>query len=352
MLIDTHLHLIDKNALSYPWLESAPALNRDFLFDSYRLQAERAGIGGALHIEVDVAPHAMQAETDHIRQIARRSGGFIKGAIASCRPEEPGFAAYLERQLSDPFVKGLRRVLHVVPDEVSEGALFRENIKRLEGTGLTFDLCVQPHQIGKAIALADLAPDLCFIVDHCGAPDIKAGALDGWREGMAEISRRPNVIAKISGLVVYCDAESWTVETLRPYAEQVIQSFGGTASYGAATGLSAHLPVHPTQGFRHGWRPPMPCLKDAAPRKNRAFFAKMRAASGIYEKQARKGRLRHGTGRQGASDGKLYLAACGFQQGPDVIGKGIPHFDPVMIRIPFEQNDLRMVEDSARRPRC
>ncbi|ENT07273.1 hypothetical protein C038_00152 [Brucella sp. 63/311] len=29
MLIDTHLHLIDKNALSYPWLESAPALNRD-----------------------------------------------------------------------------------------------------------------------------------------------------------------------------------------------------------------------------------------------------------------------------------------------------------------------------------
>lgn len=226
MLIDTHLHLIDKNALSYPWLESAPALNRDFLFDSYRLQAERAGIGGALHIEVDVAPHAMQAETDHIRQIARRSGGFIKGAIASCRPEEPGFAAYLERQLSDPFVKGLRRVLHVVPDEVSEGALFRENIKRLEGTGLTFDLCVQPHQIGKAIALADLAPDLCFIVDHCGAPDIKAGALDGWREGMAELSRRPNVMAKISGLVVYCDAESWTVETLRPYAEQVIQSFG------------------------------------------------------------------------------------------------------------------------------
>ncbi len=159
----------------------------------------------------------MQAETDHIRQIARRSGGFIKGAIASCRPEEPGFAAYLERQLSDPFVKGLRRVLHVVPDEVSEGALFRENIKRLEGTGLTFDLCVQPHQIGKAIALSPIwHPTLLLHCRPLRRADIKAGALDGWREGMAEISRRPNVIAKISGLVVYCDAESWTVETCAP----------------------------------------------------------------------------------------------------------------------------------------
>jgi predicted TIM-barrel fold metal-dependent hydrolase len=114
MIIDTHLHLIDKSALNYPWLDGVPALNRDFLFETYRKQAERCGIKAALHMEVDVAADAIQAETDHIQETSRRSGGFIKGAIASCRPEEPGFAEYLEQSRSNPFVKGFRRVLHVV----------------------------------------------------------------------------------------------------------------------------------------------------------------------------------------------------------------------------------------------
>ncbi|MFS2325906.1 amidohydrolase [Brucella sp. H1_1004] len=226
MIIDTHLHLIDKSALNYPWLSDVPALNRDFLFQTYRQQAERCGIKAALHMEVDVAADNIQTETDHVQRIATANGGFIKGAIASCRPEEPGFAAYLEQSLRNPFIKGFRRVLHVVPDELSEGALFRDNIRRLQGTGLTFDLCTLPNQIDKAVALADLAPDLQFVIDHCGVPDIKSGALENWQRGITEISKRDNVVAKISGVVAYADAESWTVETLRPYVEHVIHSFG------------------------------------------------------------------------------------------------------------------------------
>jgi len=226
MIIDTHLHLIDKNALNYPWLGDVPALNRDFLFQTYRQQAERCGIKAALHMEVDVAADNIQAETDHVQRITTANDGFIKGAIASCRPEEPGFAEYLEQSRSNPFIKGFRRVLHVVPDDLSEGALFRENIKRLEGTGLTFDLCTLPHQIDKVLALADLAPDVQFVLDHCGVPDIKSSAFDGWQKGITEIAQRDNVVAKISGVVAYANAESWTVETLRPYVEHVIQSFG------------------------------------------------------------------------------------------------------------------------------
>ena len=145
------------------------------------------------------------------RALSRQTGSLLVGAIAACRPEEPGFAAYLERQRANPFVKGFRRVLHVMPDEFSEGALFRENIKLLAGTGLTFDLVVLPHQIPKAIALADLVPDVQFVLDHCGVPDIKGGAEHPWREHMTEIARRPNVIGKISGVVAYADAGNWTV---------------------------------------------------------------------------------------------------------------------------------------------
>lgn len=226
MIIDTHLHLIDLSALRYPWLGGVPALNRDFPHEEYATQARRAGIEAALHMEVDVDPADIQTETSHVKAQSLEQGSLLRGAIAACRPEEAGFAAYLERQQADPFVKGFRRVLHVMPDELSESALFRDNIKRLAGTGLTFDLVVLPHQISRAIALADLAPDVQFVLDHCGVPDIKGNAEHPWREHMAEIARRPNVIGKISGVVAYADAGSWTVDSLRPYVEHTIGSFG------------------------------------------------------------------------------------------------------------------------------
>ncbi len=168
----------------------------------------------------------IEAETACVEVLAGQAGSLLKGAIASCRPEEAGFDAYLERVKADPFVKGFRRVLHVVADDLSEGVLFRENIRRLAGTGLTFDLVVLPHQIRKAMALADVAPEVQFVLDHCGVPDIKANAEHPWRELIGEIARRPNVMAKISGVVAYADQPTWTVDTLRPYVEHTIGSFG------------------------------------------------------------------------------------------------------------------------------
>ena len=226
MIVDTHLHLIDRRALRYPWLTGAPALNRDFSHADYAVEARRAGIETAMHMEVDVDPADIEAETAYVKALASDRESLVSGAIVSCRPELASFPAYLERVRADPFVKGFRRVLHVVPDDVSEGALFRENIRKIGGSGLTFDLCVQPHQIPKAIALADLAPDVRFVLDHCGVPDIRGKADHPWRAHVAEIARRPNVIAKISGIVAYADPSSWTVATLRPYVEHVIASFG------------------------------------------------------------------------------------------------------------------------------
>ena len=226
MIIDTHLHLIDQSALRYPWLAGVPALNRDFSYEEYAADARRSGIEAVLHMEVDVDPADIAAETECVKSVADRAGSMLKGAIVSCRPEEAGFDAYLETIKADPFVKGFRRVLHVVPDDLSEGALFRQNIKRLAGTGLTFDLVVLPHQIPRAMALADLAPDVQFILDHCGVPDIKGNAEHPWREHMQAIAKRPNVTAKISGVVAYADPATWTVETLKPYVEHTIGCFG------------------------------------------------------------------------------------------------------------------------------
>ncbi|MDX0486134.1 amidohydrolase family protein [Sinorhizobium medicae] len=225
MIIDTHLHLIDKSALSYPWLGGVPALDRDFLYSAYAAEAKRVGIAASLHMEVDVEAGQIERETSEIARLSRELGSLLRGAIAACRPEDDGFAAYLERQEANAFIRGFRRVLHVVADDLSEQPLFRENIRRLSGTRFTFDLCVLPHQIPKAMALADLAPDVRFVLDHCGVPDIKGRAEHPWREHMTEIARRPNVTAKISGVIAYAE-EDWTLASIRPYVEHTIAAFG------------------------------------------------------------------------------------------------------------------------------
>lgn len=226
MIIDTHLHLIDRSVLTYPWLADVPALNHDYLYETYRIQAQRAGITASLHMEVDVAPVDIERETTHVETLAAQPGSLIAGAISACRPEETSFPAFLDAQLQNPFVKGLRRVMHVMPDDLSESTVFRDNIKRLGSTGLTFDLCVLPRQMPQAMALVDLVPDCVFILDHCGVPDIQSGDQRVWEEQLSDLARRPNVVGKISGVVAYADSERWTVETLRPYVEHTIGAFG------------------------------------------------------------------------------------------------------------------------------
>jgi predicted TIM-barrel fold metal-dependent hydrolase len=69
-------------------------------------------------------------------------------------------------------------------------------------------------------------PDVQFILDHCGVPDVKNRALDPWREHMREIASYPNVAGKVSGVVAYADRERWTAADLAPFVEHTIDSFG------------------------------------------------------------------------------------------------------------------------------
>ena len=226
MIVDTHLHLIDQSALRYPWLAEAGSLNRDHLYAEYAQQANRSGIGQVLHMEVDVDPVQMEAETAFVADLARQPGNILRGAIAACAPHEAAFAEYLERQKANPFVKGFRRCLHVMPDETSHSEAFRSNIRRLSGTGLTYDLIFKGDKLANAVALADAAPEVQFVLDHFGSPDLKRGKDQPWWGLIADLGQRPNVVAKISGIIAYTDLDGWTVESLRPFFERVIENFG------------------------------------------------------------------------------------------------------------------------------
>jgi predicted TIM-barrel fold metal-dependent hydrolase len=225
-IIDTHLHIIDLKTLHYPWLDDFEPLRRDFGYEIYAREAIRCGVSDVLHMEVDVAAEAIESENAYVARIAQEKATLLRGAISACRPESADFPAFLDRQSSNTFIKGYRRVLHTQPDDLSESALFRANIAKLGPANLPFDLCVLPHQLDKAIALADLAPGVQFVLDHCGVPAVKDRAEHPWRKKITQLSKRPNVAVKISGVVAYADGEGWTPADLKPFVEHAIDSFG------------------------------------------------------------------------------------------------------------------------------
>ncbi|MDB5664527.1 amidohydrolase [Cypionkella sp.] len=223
MIFDTHLHLVDRQRLSYPWLKDTPALNRDWSYEDYEATARRVGITDVLHMEVDVAEADMDAETAFVAELMQRPGSLIRGAISAARPEAAGFAAWLER-VDRRVVKGVRRVLHVVPDEVSQTTLFRQNIALLGAAGLPFDIVMLARQLPLARALVDACPDAVFVLDHCGVPDIAGWAFDSWAAEVTELARRPNLNIKLSGVTAYTGGQ-WSLETLRPWIAHILQQF-------------------------------------------------------------------------------------------------------------------------------
>ena len=219
-IIDTHLHLIYPDRFSYPWLRNRPTIDKPWTIDDYFAEALPLGIESAVHMEVDVAQSDMLAESEFVLTLPR-----IAGAIAACRPEHMNFVDQIERLSEHAHIKGVRRILHESADDLSQSDLFVENIRHLPDYDLSFDLCVRADQLPIGQMLAERAPDVTFILDHCGVPDVTGEGLDPWRENITKIASVPNVMAKISGVVAYAGAD-WTVDTIRPYVEHVIESFG------------------------------------------------------------------------------------------------------------------------------
>src|SRR6266545_3134870 len=198
-IIDTHQHLWDLDQLPYSWTSSRPALNRSFRPSDYQEATRDLTVAKSVHVE-------------------------------AARPEYDDFREYLDRIAGQRLLKGLRRILHTEPDRLSTTTTFVENVRSLEDYGLTFDICVLARQLPRAISLVKQCPNVDFILDHCGNPNLRSDAREGefdeWRGHLREIAGFPNVVCKISGVVVNTDLTNWTAETLRPAVESVIACFG------------------------------------------------------------------------------------------------------------------------------
>ncbi len=228
-MIDTHQHLIYPDRFSYRWAEGIPALSGAFPLSDYQKAADGCGITGTVFMEVDVGESSDEAR--FFCELAEESENRILGVIAAARPEQDGFEQYLD-DTAHPKLKGIRRVLHTQPDELSQSPIFRDNVARLAKRDLTFDLCVLQRQLGIASELARACPETTFVLDHCGVPEIAANdALGGerfrnWSERIRALAAAPNVCCKISGLCAYAASNVQETATFVPYVETVLEAFG------------------------------------------------------------------------------------------------------------------------------
>jgi predicted TIM-barrel fold metal-dependent hydrolase len=219
-IIDTHLHLVYPDRFAYPWLTNVPAIDRPWSIEAYWAEARALGIEAALHMEVDVEPSQMEAETSFVLGLPG-----IVGAIASARPESPDFPAMLDRYAALGRVRGIRRLLQGQPDDLSRAPLFRQNLARLADAGMSFDICVKGHQLPVALELVRALPQVSFILDHCGNPKVGEGETEPWRSAITALGREPNLTCKISGILANTHPR-WSIEDLRPYVIHCIESFG------------------------------------------------------------------------------------------------------------------------------
>ena len=225
-IVDTHQHLWDLDLFRYAWLEQFPVLNRSFRMDDYLAATRGLTVEKSVHLEADVDEPFMLDETSHVLRLADRADNPLAGVVACGRPESKEFQSYLEKVLGHPKLKGIRRVLHTQPDELGQGETFIGNVRSLANHGLSFDICVLERQLPLATRLVSRCPEVTFILDHCGVPQVKDKVLEPWRSNLRELSRFSNVFCKISGLVAYADPDNWTADDLRPYIDHVIECFG------------------------------------------------------------------------------------------------------------------------------
>ena len=154
-----------------------------------------------------------------------RPGSRIDGVVALVWPEREDFQESLSGLDGNPKLKGIRRVLHTEPDELSQSPRFRENVASI-GARLTFDLCVLERQLPLAIALVDACPATQFVLDHCGVPDIAADSPGFWQRQIDELAKRPNVACKVSGLLLYAGENQRTARGILPWFSHVVDAFG------------------------------------------------------------------------------------------------------------------------------
>ncbi len=226
-IVDTHVHLWDLSRLRLPWIEKGSPLARNHVVKDWQTAIDGLNVVKGVYMEVDVDPKQLTDEADYVLDICRQGNTPLVAAVIGGRPAEEGFAKYVQRFRGNRFLKGVRQVLH--SDSAKRGfcltPAFVRGVQLLGESGLSFDLCMRPTEIGDAVKLVEACKNTRFILDHCGNGPVYQKDRTQWQRDMEALARLRNVVCKVSGIVVQA-RERWTADDLAPVINHTLTTFG------------------------------------------------------------------------------------------------------------------------------
>jgi L-fuconolactonase len=231
-IIDTHQHLWDLTKFTLPWHQGddTKPLQKSFLMSDYLEATKGLNVVKTVYMEVDVLPEQQVAEAEYVTDLCQRKDNPMAAAVVSGRPGTPGFEPYIRRLADNQYIKGIRQVLHgdSTPAGFCLAPKFVESIRILGDLSKSFDLCVRAGEVVDAAKLVRQCSKTRFILDHCGNMSVTSSdqALrTKWEQGMKEMAQLPNVMCKVSGIIVTANKD-WKPEDLARNINFTLDTFG------------------------------------------------------------------------------------------------------------------------------
>lgn len=250
-VVDSHHHfwaLGESHSVKYKWLKpvdqgGAPwhvagdieKMKQDYVLDNLLADATSPDFRLVKSVHVQAEADDPIDEVKYLDQVANSNpGGFPHGIVAHANLASPKLAELVETYKRDyPRVKGVRQLLNWSTKDPRLSLTDRgdyltdptwiEGFRLLTSQSLSFDMHIFPSQMADAAQVVRQFPDAIVILDHCGLPVDGQKDFDGWKEGMRRMAEQPNVICKLSGLVMY--NHEWTEDIFAPYLLECVRLF-------------------------------------------------------------------------------------------------------------------------------
>jgi L-fuconolactonase len=222
MRIDAHHHLWTLARGDYGWLtpDRAP-IHRDFGLSDLAPHLSAARIEGT--ILVQAAP--TEAETMFLLDIAE-DAEVVRGVVGWTDFNAVDGVARIDALAARNLLVGLRPMVQdIEDDDWLLGPRLALLLTAMARNGLVFDALVLPRHLSKLLRVIGRHPDLQFVLDHCGKPQIASGEIASWKRDIASLAEYPNIVCKLSGLVTEA-ALDWQIADLRQAVDHVVTCFG------------------------------------------------------------------------------------------------------------------------------
>ncbi len=208
------------------WLDGEPfaPIRRTFTVDDLAPAARAAGVDATVLVQTAALPE----ETPEmlLTAVADDLVAAVTGWVDLTAPSVADDIAVLRGGIGGDYLRALR---HLVQDEPDPDWLCRADVRRglhaVAAAGLGYELLVKPRQLPAALRVVAELSDVEFVLDHCAKPYIADGVLEPWAGEIRRLATYENITCKLSGLVTEADWAAWTIESLRPYFDVVVEAF-------------------------------------------------------------------------------------------------------------------------------